>query len=98
MMETWESARVLETQALSAEDEAILKQGLSLFEEFRGKHRNVHEQARLCRRLRALQDDTLPRETPRLNTLNATVDNVVADQMDNLPEAKMMPERPELMV
>ena len=33
---------------------------------------------------------------PRLNTLNATVDNVVADQMDNLPEAKMMPERPEL--
>ena len=35
---------------------------------------------------------------PRLNTLNATVDNVVADQMDNLPEAKMMPERPELMV
>ncbi len=39
-----------------------------------------------------------PRETPRLNTLNATVDNVVADQMDNLPEAKMMPERPELMV
>ncbi|WP_102410373.1 hypothetical protein [Beduinella massiliensis] len=37
-----------------------------------------------------------PRETPRLNTLNATVDNVVADQMDNLPEAKMMPERPEL--
>ena len=96
MMETWESARVLETQALSAEDEAILKQGLSLFEEFRGKHRNVHEQARLCRRLRALQDDTLPRETPRLNTLNATVDNVVADQMDNLPEAKMMPERPEL--
>ena len=96
MMETWESARVLETQALSAEDEAILKRGLSLFEEFRGKHRNVHEQARLCRRLRALQDDTLPRETPRLNTLNATVDNVVADQMDNLPEAKMMPERPEL--
>lgn len=90
------NVRVLETQVLSGEDERVLKRGLALFEEFRAKHREVHEQARLCRRLRALQDDTLPRETPRLNTLNSTVDNVVADQMDNLPEAKMMPERPEL--
>ena len=85
-----------EEQVLKPEEREILNRALRLFEEFRTAHRPLHEQARTSRKLRALQDDTLPKTAPKLNSLNSTIDNVVADQMDNLPEAKMMPERPEL--
>jgi hypothetical protein len=47
------------------------------------------------------QDDIRTRlehgkETLQLNTLKATINNVVADQMLNMPEAKLLPETPEM--
>ena len=85
-----------EEQRLDADERELLERALRLFEEFRTAHRPMHEQARVGRQLRALKDDTLPKTAPKLNNLNSTIDNVIADQLDNLPEAKMLPERPEL--
>lgn len=83
-------------QPLSERQQRVRDEGLALFEEFRQAHREVHDRARACRRLRTLRDDALPQAALRLATLNSTVDNVVADQLDAMPEPLMLPERPEL--
>ena len=83
-------------QPLSERQQRVRDEGLALFEEFRQAHREVHDRARACRRLRTLRDDVLPQAALRLATLNSTVDNVVADQLDAMPEPLMLPERPEL--
>ena len=45
--------------------------------------------------LRARRPDEQSRTAPTGNTLGSCVDNMIADQMDNLPEAVMLPEREE---
>ena len=73
----------------------------------------VHERARVARKIILLQDPyqdqvtlnadgTVTYEnvgnkpTMQLQTLKSTYNNTVADQMDNMPEPVMLPERPEL--
>ena len=83
-------------QPLGQRERRVRERGLALFEAFRQAHREAHDRARACRRLRTLRDDALPAAALRLATLNSTVDNVVADQMDAMPEPLMLPERPDL--
>ena len=63
--------------------------------------REMHERAREARKILLLQDpqqDALTRSkrsdkrTLQLQTLKSTFNNCVADQMDNMPEAVMLPE------
>ena len=54
-----------------------------------------HEQMRRARMLRARRPDEQSRTAPTGNTLGSCVDNMIADQIDNLPEAVMLPEREE---
>lgn len=67
--------------------------------------REVHERARESRQILLLQDPkqddplTLKRngkKTVQLQTLKSTFNNCIADQMDNMPEALMVPETKEL--
>jgi len=67
--------------------------------------REIHERAREARRILLLQDprqDALTasrkkdKRTLQLHTLKSTFNNCVADQMDNMPEALMLPETKEL--
>ena len=67
--------------------------------------REIHERAREARRILLLQDPrqdapTASRKqdkrTLQLHTLKSTFNNCVADQMDNMPEALMLPETKEL--
>jgi len=65
--------------------------------------REMHERAREARRILLLQDPkqdigkkSPERRTLQLQTLKSTFNNCVADQMDNMPEALMLPETKEL--
>ena len=64
--------------------------------------REIHERAREARSILLLQDPRQDAQTQsrrkdkrtlQLQTLKSTFNNCVADQMDNMPEALMMPER-----
>lgn len=67
--------------------------------------REMHERAKESRKILLLQDpkqddpETIRRngkKTVQLQTLKSTFNNCVADQMDNMPEALMIPETKEL--
>jgi len=67
--------------------------------------REMHERAREARKIILLQDPKQDAQTAsrrkdkrtiQLQTLKSTFNNCVADQMDNMPEALMMPETREL--
>lgn len=85
-------------QPLSAEEKALLKRGYELFELFRQQHRTAHMAMQEARKLRQLQQDERGYTCPTSMALNSCVDNVVADQIDNMPEAVLVPEREETAV
>lgn len=67
--------------------------------------REMHDRAREARKIILLQDPKQDAETKsrrkdkktiQLQTLKSTFNNCVADQMDNMPEALMLPETKEL--
>ena len=84
-------------QPMTSEERAILRRGYALFEHFYEQLREEHEEMRDARRMRSLRQSEKSGTSPTLSTLNSCVDNVVADQIDNMPEAKMVPEREETM-
>lgn len=90
-------------QPLSEDEKAFVESAYELYEQFRQGNRVFHDEIRDARKIRALKDDKLDigntdprRASPQLNTLNSTIDNMIADQIDNTPEAIMEPETPEL--
>ena len=87
---------VMETdQPLDARGKALRKRAYELYAAFRDKLRPVHEQMRQARRMRRLAQDDRSATAPASMTLNSCVDNVIADQIDNTPEAVLVPEREE---
>ena len=106
-----ETAKALEAmivdmeQSLSKEEEALLDTIYKRVELFQQHNRREHEKARVCREIIHMrdpeQDDEKTRrehgkETLQLHSLKATFNNVVADQMLSMPEAKMLPESPDM--
>ncbi len=90
-------------QPLSERERELVREAYERLEVFRDGCREMHERAREARRI-ALLDD--PKQDPpgtraeqrtlQMQTLKSTINNCVADQMDNLPEAVLLPETPEL--
>ena len=90
-----------EEQQLSEEDEELrdlIYERLDIFEEL---NRQYHDKAKECRQIIHMDDpnqddpETLIRtgkKTLQLQTLKSTINNVVADQMLSMPEAKLLPE------
>ena len=92
-----------EEQPLSAQERALVEKGYALLALFRRQTQEHRARAALCRKIFLLEDPeqdapgTPPAQrAPQLHTLKSTVVACVADQMDNLPEAALLPERPEL--
>lgn len=90
-------------QKLTAEDRALKEEAYSRLELWEQDCHKYHEMARKCRLIYRLQDpdQDLPNTPPeermlQLQTLKSTINNCVADQIDNLPEALLLPQRPEL--
>lgn len=91
------------TKELTSEERRLVREAYGRLRCWRDGCREMHERAREARKILLLQD---PRQdaghtrrdkpTMQLQTLKSTFNNCVADQMDNLPEAVMLPERAEL--
>lgn len=85
-----------EDQDITQEQRERIAEAYRLFESFYSALEPRHMQMREFRDIRKMEDRTLRNEEmPTLNTLNSTLDNVIADQMDNLPAAVALPETPE---
>lgn len=84
-------------QPLTEEQKGLLQRGYELFRFFYDQHREEHTEIRAARKMRRLIQDNKSSTSPAGSTLNSSIDNVIADQVDNMPEAVMMPEREETM-
>ncbi len=91
----------LEEQQLSDEDKELLEQIYDRLDIFEEKNRPYHDDAKKARKIIHMEDPdqddprTLRRnrkKTLQLQTLKSTINNVVADQMLSMPEAKLLPE------
>ena len=95
----------LEEQQLDEEEQELLETIYDRLDIYEQQNRQYHEQAKKCRRILHMddpdQDDprTLMqngKKTLQLQTLKSTINNVVADQMLSMPEAKVIPENPDM--
>jgi len=90
---------ISDAQPLKAEEKALVEEIYKRLEIFEQANRPYHEEAKKMRevvRLRDPEQDNGPdKKTLQLQTLKSTINNCVADQMLNLPEAKLIPERPD---
>jgi hypothetical protein len=102
---TLQEEEFLDEQPLSDEDKELLETIYDRLDIFQQMNSPFHAEAMECRKILHMadpnQDDIRTRlehgkETLQLNTLKATINNVVADQMLNMPEAKLLPETPEM--
>ena len=96
---------VLDDQPLDEEEKELLEQIYDRLDIFEQMNRPYHEAAKNCRRILHMddpeQDDPRTvaqngKKTLQLQTLKSTINNVVADQMLSMPEAKLMPETMEM--
>ena len=95
-----EPPRMMENRGVAAQplDEAgqrLVRRAYALFEQFQNGLAEAHEEMRQARRIREKRTSGQSVTAPAGNTLGSCMDNVIADQVDNLPEAQMLPEREE---
>lgn len=94
----------LEEQPLSPEDKELLEKIYDRLDIFEEMNRPYHDAAKEARNVLHMadpkQDDPAMtrkagKKTLQMQTLKSTINNVVADQMLSMPEAKLMPETQE---
>ena len=90
-------------QPLKEEDKKLVNLIYERLDIFEQQNRPYHEEAKKCRQILHMedpdQDDPVTvrnngKRTLQLQTLKSTINNVVADQMLSMPEAKVVPETP----
>ena len=100
-----EEGDFLEEQELDEEDKALVDLIYDRFDIFQQMNEDFHSEAMECRNILHMKDphqddeQTLEengKETLQLQTLKSTINNVVADQMLSMPEAKLLPETADL--
>ena len=105
-------AAVVGEQKLNDAQRRLLGEMYARLATFTDGCREIHDRAKEARKIILLQDPkqdvhtytdlvdgqevTRKEPTLQLQTLKSTFNNCVADQIDNMPEAILMPERPEL--
>ena len=94
-----------EEQKLSEEERELLDTIYTRLDVFEQNNRPYHEKAKESRQILHMQDPKQDdpktvikngKETLQLQTLKSTINNVVADQMLSMPEAKLLPETSQL--
>lgn len=84
------------------DDKELIQQAYGRLQIWRDGCREMHERARESRKIILLQDPRQDegskgdKKTIQLQTLKSTFNNCIADQMDNMPEALMVPETKDL--
>ena len=84
-----------EAQPLSAREKELVRRAYALYRHFADRLRSEHEAMHDARAMRKLCHPQQSGTSASMNTLNSCIDNVIADQIDNMPEARMAPEREE---
>lgn len=96
---------VLDDQPLDEEEQELLDTIYDRLDIFQQMNEPYHDEAKKCREIVHMrdpdQDDIQQvirngKRTLQLQTLKSTLNNVVADQMLSMPEAKVVPETPEM--
>lgn len=90
-------------QPLSEKQRKLVEQVYARMETFEQGNRPFHDAAKTAREILRLRDPYQDEKsekgeqepTLQLQTLKSTFNNCVADQMQNLPEARILPETPE---
>ena len=102
---TVDTEEFLEEQRLDEENEELRQLIYSRLEIFGQTLQEEHDKAKECRQVLHMDDpkqDTAQtleqngKKTLQLQTLKSTINNVVADQMLSMPEAKLLPETPDM--
>lgn len=102
MSDTHEIESTVSTQVLSEDDQQLRDEAYSRLRIWADGCREFHDRAREARKIMLMQDPRQDEGRPgkertiQVQTLHSTITNCVADQMDNMPEARMLPERPDL--
>lgn len=84
------------------DDKELIQQAYGRLQIWRDGCREMHDRARESRKIILLQDPRQDegskgdKKTIQLQTLKSTFNNCIADQMDNMPEALMVPETKDL--
>lgn len=84
-----------EAQPLSDREKQLVRRAYALYRHFADRLRSEHEAMHDARAMRKLRHPERSGTSASMNTLNSCIDNVIADQIDNMPEARMAPEREE---
>ena len=87
--------RGVAAQPLGEAEQRLVRRAYELFERFQNGLAEAHEEMRQARRIRHRVASGQSMTAPAGNTLGSCMDNVIADQVDNLPEAQLLPEREE---
>lgn len=96
---------LLDEQQLNDEDRELLDQIYDRLDIFEQMNRPYHDEAKKIRRIVHMDDPDQDdpevvarngKKTLQLQTLKSTINNVVADQMLSMPEAKLLPETPDM--
>ena len=99
--ELLEEEMIMGDQPLSEEEEKLRDTIYDRLDIFQQMNQPYHEEAKKCRQILHMEDPdqddvrTLAqngKKTLQLQTLKSTINNVVADQMLSMPEAKLLPE------
>lgn len=94
----------LEEQKLDKDEKDLLETIYNRLDIFEQQNRKFHDEAKKCRQILHMDDpdqDSVAnfvrnrKKTLQLQTLKSTINNVVADQMLSMPEAKVLPETPD---
>ena len=92
-------------QKLDEKDKALLELIYDRLDIFQEMNKPYHDEAKKCRMILHMEDpeqddpQTIAnngKKTLQLQTLKSTINNVVADQMLSMPEAKVIPETPDM--
>ena len=83
-------------QPLSFEQKAHVERMYELYDEFESIVQADHERMRVSRQIHELHDPEAGTNEPQLPVLLSTILSKIADQMDNMPEAMLTPEVPQM--
>ena len=96
-----EEEYIMDDQPLDEDEKALLDTIYDRLDIFQQMNQPYHDEAKKCRQILHMEDPdqddirTLAqngKKTLQLQTLKSTINNVVADQMLSIPEAKLLPE------
>lgn len=86
---------VVSDQVLSDEERELKEKIYRMLRIFEEEDRPYHDEAKECRDIMRLKDPGIDKDILQLQTLKSTINNCVADQTQNMPDPKLLPEAPE---